>query len=67
MFAGFVVEVEGPLGLGSWAAIFVCSFVVVAAMGYSSVTVFFLSPRQLCRSTTAEIFGICCSICLAAQ
>jgi hypothetical protein len=36
MFAGLVVEVESPLGLDSWAAIFGCSFVIVAAMVCSS-------------------------------
>jgi hypothetical protein len=59
MFAGLVVEVEGPLGLGSWAAIIVCSFVVVAAMGYSSVAIVFLSPKQLGGSIAAAVFGIC--------
>lgn len=39
MFAGLLVEVEDPLGLGSWAAMFVYSFVVVAAMVCSSVTI----------------------------
>ena len=39
MFAGLVVEVEGPLGLDSWAAIFVCPFVVFAAMVCSSMTI----------------------------
>jgi len=39
MFAGLVVEVEGPLGLGSWAAILGCPFVVIAAMVCLSVTV----------------------------
>ena len=33
MFAGLVLEVEGPLGLDSWAAIFVGLVVVVAANG----------------------------------
>jgi hypothetical protein len=38
MFAGLVVEVESPLGLDSWAAIFGYSFVIVAAMVCSSAT-----------------------------
>lgn len=59
MFAGLVVEVEGPLGLDSWAAIFVCPFVVLAAMVCSRVAIFVLPPKLLGGSITAGVFGIC--------
>lgn len=59
MFAGLVVEVEGPLGLVSWAAMLGCPFVVVAAMACLGVTVLFLPAGRLGGSMTAEVFGIC--------
>ena len=59
MFAGLVVEVEGPLGLVSWAAILGCRFVVVAVMVCLSVTVLSLPAGQLGGSMTAKVFGIC--------
>ena len=55
MFAGLVVEVGGPLGLDSWAAM----IVVVAAMVCSSATILLLSPTRLGRSIAAEMIGIC--------
>ena len=49
MFAGLVVEVEGALGLGSWAAIFGCRMVDVAAMVCSSATVFVTTTQAIGR------------------